>query len=54
MKTLDFSNAIYREETSPLVTGVSRAICTRCASKEEALLAYRSAWEQGYVVRRPV
>ena len=54
MKTLDFSNAVYREETSPLVTGVSRAVCTRCTSKEEALLAYRSAWEHGYVVHQPV
>lgn len=41
-----------REETSPLVSGVSRAVYIRHPSKEEALNAYMAAYIRGGVIRR--
>ncbi|KAF8328031.1 hypothetical protein F5887DRAFT_1083295 [Amanita rubescens] len=38
-------------ETSPLVTGVSRAVYNRFPSKEEALAVYGAAWASGHVAR---
>lgn len=38
-------------ETSPLVIGVSRAIFTKWTTKEEALVAYGTAWASGYVLQ---
>lgn len=40
------------EEASPLVTGISRSVYSRYATKEEALRVYTEAYNRGGVVRR--
>jgi len=53
--TSGLAPGVYKswDETSPLVTGVSRAVYTKHSTKAEALTAYQTVWERGHVIRRP-